>query len=450
MTILKDAVNFANSIIFNDLDDEVIEIGKRALIDYVGVTLAGCKTPVSRNIQTYTKRHSANPQSWIFGTEKKVSWDLAALANGVAGHALDFDDTSWTTIGHPTVTVAPAVFSAGEVMGISGRKALKAYVVGVEIQNKIAALVMPEASSNGWHTTSVFGPFGAATASALITGLGNEEFLSALGIAASMASGIRSNFGTMTKAYHAGMASFNGATAVILARLGITAAENAIEAQDGFIQIFSGKKSKPVPLSFGSPWDIVKPGLVFKRYPCCSGTHPATDCVLDILKETPFTAEDVESIHVGISLLGMKELVCHRPKTPTEARFSMEYALCSAIVYGRLGLSEFALEALNDPRIKALMPTVYMETDPELAQLGFIGTAPVKLRITLKDGRVLEDSRDLAKGNPELPLSDEELSDKFMECASKALDLHHCRKVLKALFEMEKVKDINLITRLLQ
>jgi 2-methylcitrate dehydratase PrpD len=450
MTILNDAINFANSITFNDFDDEMIEICKRALVDYVGVVLAGCETPVSRNIQTYAKKHSATPQSRIFGTEEKVSWDLAALANGVAGHALDFDDTSWTTIGHPTVTVAPVVFSAGEVMNISGRQALKAYAVGVEIQNKIATLVMPEASSNGWHTTSVFGPFGAVTASALIIGLGNEEFLSALGIAASMASGIRSNFGTMTKAYHAGMASFNGATAVILADLGIAAAKTAIEAPDGFIQIFSGKKSNPIPLSFGAPWDIVKPGLVFKRYPCCSGTHPATDCILNLLKETPFRAEDVESINVGVSQLGMKELVCHRPKTPTEARFSMEYALCSAIVYGKLGLSEFTLEAVNDPRIKALVPKVFMETDLELAELGFIGTAPAKLRVMLKNGRVLEDSRNLAKGNPELPLSDEELSDKFMECASKVLDLNHCRKALKALLEMEKIQDINLITRLLR
>ncbi|OEU63501.1 MAG: hypothetical protein BBJ57_12335, partial [Desulfobacterales bacterium PC51MH44] len=322
MTILKDAVSFAKSITFNDLDVEVIEIGKRALIDYVGVTLAGCKTPVSSNIQRYAKRHSAKPQACIFGTEKKVSWDLAALSNGVAGHALDFDDTSWTTIGHPTVTVAPAVFSAGEMMNISGRQALKAYAVGVEIQNKLATLVMPEASLNGWHTTSVFGPFGAATASALIIGLKNEQFLSALGIAASMASGIRSNFGTMTKAYHAGMASFNGATSVILAGSGIGAAENAMEAQDGFIQVFSGKEPNPIPLNFGSPWDIVKPGLVLKQYPCCSGTHPATDCILDILKEIPFTAEDVKSIHVGVSQLGIKELVCHRPETPTEARFS--------------------------------------------------------------------------------------------------------------------------------
>ena len=450
MTILKDAVNFAKSITFNDLDVEVIEIAKRALIDYVGVTLAGCKTPVSSNIQRYAKRHSAKPQACIFGTEKKVSWDLAALSNGVAGHALDFDDTSWTTIGHPTVTVAPAVFSAGEMMNISGRQALKAYTVGVEIQNKMAAMVMPEASLNGWHTTSVFGPFGAATASALIIGLKSEQFLSALGIAASMASGIRSNFGTMTKAYHAGMASFNGATSVILAGLGIGAAENAMEAQDGFIQVFSGKKSNPIPLNFGSPWDIVKPGLVLKQYPCCSGTHPATDCILDILKETPFAAEDVESIHVGVSQLGIKELVCHRPKTPTEARFSMEYALCSAIVYGKLGLSEFTLEAVNNPQIKALLPRIYMEADPELSELGFIGTAPAKLRITLNDRRILEGSRDLSKGNPELPLSDEEFSDKFMECASKVLNLNHCRKVLKALFELEKVKDINLITRLLR
>ena len=327
---------------------------------------------------------------------------------------------------------------------------MKAYAVGVEIQNKIATLVMPEASSNGWHTTSIFGPFGAATASALITGLGNEEFLSALGIAASMASGIRSNFGTMTKAYHAGMAAFNGATAVILARQGLTSSENAIEAQDGFVQVFSGHKPEKRLLSFGDPWDVIKPGLVFKKYPCCSGTHPAVDCIMNMLKETPFTSDEVESIHAGVSLLGLKELVCHSPTIPTEARFSMEYALASAIVYGKLGLSEFTEESINDPRIRHMISKINVEIDPELAKLGFIGTAHAKLRVTLKDGRILEDSRDLAIGNPEKPFSDVELEGKFLECASRVFEPDQCRRILEALFSIEKVEDINSITVLLQ
>ncbi len=420
------------------------------MIDYAGVTLAGCKEPVSRSIQAYVRRHSAQSESRVFGRDILVSCDLGALANGVAGHALDYDDVSWTTIGHPTVTVAPAVFASGEVRHAPGQEILRAYAVGVEIQNKIAALAMPDASSNGWHTTSVFGPFGAAVASALINTLEYEPFISALGIAASMAGGIRANFGTMTKAYHAGMTAFNGITAVSLARLGLTAAEDAIEAQDGFVQVFSGKKPKKCALRFGETWDIITPGLVFKRYPCCSGTHPAVDCMMEILEETPFSADQVESIHVGVSLPGLKELVCHSPTTPTEARFSMEHALAAAIVYRKIGLSEFTSESVNDPGIREIIPKITMEIDPQLAKLGFIGRAPAKLRIALKDGRLLKGRCDLAKGNPEKPLNDEELSAKFFECASKVFEPDRSQRVFDALLSIEKVEDINSITRLLQ
>ena len=219
-----------------------------------------------------------------------TSRNLAALANGVAGHALDYDDVSWSTIGHPTVVIAPVVFAVGQVFGVSGNDIIKSYALGVEIAHKIAGLVMPQVSANGWHTTSVFGPFGAAAASALLSGLKAESFISALAIAASTSSGLRGNFGTPTKAYHAGMAAYNGATATILASLGMNAAADVIEARDGFADVFGNQTTNVHKISFGSPWDLVKPGLVFKKYPCCSGTHPAIDCILHMINETPFTA----------------------------------------------------------------------------------------------------------------------------------------------------------------
>ncbi len=448
MTILTEATKFAQSVFYSQLSAEVIEIAKRALIDYIGVTLAGSREPVSANLQAYGKWIAGCPESRVFGTHMIVPHNIAALINGTAAHALDYDDVSWTTIGHPTVTVGPAVFAAGEAAHSSGMEALKAYIVGVEIEHKIASLVMPKVSSNGWHTTSVFGPFGAATASSLMHDLDFESFRSALGIAASKSSGIRSNFGTMTKAYHAGMAAFNGTTASILARLGVNASENAIEGQDGFVQAFAAGELKSSLANLGQPWDIVTPGLVFKRYPCCSGAHPALDCVLQMLKETPFTADEVSSIHVGVSLLGPRELVCHSPTTVAEARFSMEYALAVAVVYGKAGLAQYTPEAMNDVRVKRLVPRISMEIDSELAALGFIGTAPAKLRITLEDGRTLEGRCDLATGNPEKPLSDSDLTSKFMECASRVLEPTRSRKLLDMLFSLDEIEDINLIADL--
>ncbi|HEA65987.1 MAG TPA: MmgE/PrpD family protein [Desulfobacterales bacterium] len=449
MTILDDAAEFARSASFRNIPEEVFAIGKRALIDFLGLALRGSREAVSRIVQSYVGSMATTPESKVFGTNLSVSRNLAALANGVSGHSLDFDDVSWTTLGHPTVTIAPSVFATGEVVKASGKEILSAYAVGVEVAHKIAALVMPQTSSNGWHTTSVFGPLGAAAASAQLMALEKDPFTFALGIATSTAGGLRANFGTMTKPYHAGMAAFNGTTSAILAGMGLTAARNAIEATDGFGQVFSGGRLEKNTVDFGNPWDIVKPGLVFKKYPCCSGAHPAIDCLLEILHKTPFTPDQLESISVGVSQLGPLELVCHDPGTVTEARFSMEYALAVAVRYGKVGLEQFESSCINDPQVKELIPKIQMELDPEFSPLGLIGTAPAKLHIVLKDGRTLDGRCDLAKGNPEKPLTDGELSSKFLECVSDIITPQNSKRILKDLFAFEKIDDINSILKMI-
>ena len=449
MTILTQAAEFAGSVSPDRLPEEIFEIGKRALIDYFGVALAGSREPVSRVVQSYVSTQSTVSESTVLGTDLRAPRNLAALANGVAGHALDYDDVSWTTIGHPTVTVAPSVLATGETVEASGRQLLTAYIVGVEIAHKIAELTMPGASEKGWHTTSVFGPLGAAAASAHLMQVEKKAFADALGIAASTAGGIRANFGTMTKAFHAGMAAFNGTTAAMLARLGLTASDCAIEAQDGFVQVFDGNPPNDGSVAFGRPWDILKPGLVFKKYPCCSGTHPAVDCLQEMQKETPFSADQVESIHVGVSLLGPRELIYHSPKTVTEARFSMAYALAAALRYGKVSLAQFKESCLEDPVIIGLIPKITMKTDPELAKLGLIGTAPAKLRIVLDDGRTLYGRCDLAKGNPENPMSDEELYSKFLDCVSESTGAGRAKKILDSLRALETVENIGSLMEMI-
>jgi 2-methylcitrate dehydratase PrpD len=207
LSLLSNAATFARSVSYDDLPEKAIEIAKLALIDYLGVTLAGSTQPVSRLIQEYARMNSTRCEARVIGTDIVVSRNLAALANGVAGHALDYDDCNSSVFGHPTVPMAPALFATGELTHASGKEIIKAYVVGMEVQNKIAQLISRKVSENGWHTTSVFGTLGAAAVTALLTGANHEEFVHTLGIAASMSSGIRANFGTSTKPYHAGMAA---------------------------------------------------------------------------------------------------------------------------------------------------------------------------------------------------------------------------------------------------
>jgi len=449
VSILTRAADFARATTFDRLPGPVVETAKRALADCLGVTLAGSREPVSRLIQAHVRKHSARAESRVIGTGLRVTPDLAALANGTAGHALDYDDVSWTSIGHPSVTVAPAVLALAEAAGASGREVLTAYVLGIEIENKIAGLAMPQASERGWHTTSVFGPFGAAAACAWLKRLAGPEFVSALALAASTAGGLRSNFGTAAKPFHAGLAAFHGVLSGLLAGLGLGAAKDALEAADGFIQLFSGRPAAGEGPPFGEPWDLLEPGLVLKKYPCCSGAHPALDCLLEMLSASPFAAGEVEVVRVGLSLLGPRELVCHDPASPAQARFSLEYALAAAVVFGRVGLAEFSAEAVGDPRVRELMPRIRAGLDPELAGLGFIGTAPAKLEVVLRDGRVLRGRSDLARGNPEKPLSDRELEAKFLECAGAVLAPERCRRLWWDLMGLEEVGDLARLMDLL-
>lgn len=449
MTILSDAVEFARSTSYRDLPQAVVEVAKRAILDYVGCCLAGCNQPVSRKVQNYARWLTNRSDCQTIGTGARTSANLAALSNGVSGHAMDFDDVSWSTIGHPTVSVAPAAIAAAEERHASGVEAIRAYVLGVEVQHKIAELVMPTVSERGWHTTSVFGCIGAAAAAAVIYDLAPEPFVCALGLSASHSSGIRANFGTATKPYHAGMSACNGVTSAKLAELGLTSSPTAIEGNDGFAQVFSGKKLDGAGKRFGSPWDLVTPGLVFKRYPCCSGAHPALDAIFELLAEERFSAEEVASIHVGVSLLGPQELCVHTPRLAVEGKFSMEYALSAAIVYGAVGLQQFTDSAVQDSRIQALIPKIKMEVDPELAALGFIGTAPAKIELHLANGRVLRRHCDLAKGNPEKLLTDADLHAKFLNCASLTYSPERAQAALQALLCLEAAPDICAVTQAL-
>ena len=444
MSVFSEAAKFADIMSNEDLPEEVIEIAKKALIDYVGVTLAGSKIEVSRIIQKYITRGPSIPEARVFGTNILASHDLAALANGTAGHALDYDDVNDPMAGHPTVAVASAAFAVGEFANASGYEILKAYAVGLEIENRIAQLVMPDVTQNGWHTTSVFGTLGAVSTAAMLMNLEETRFVNAIGIASSMASGIRANFGTMTKPYHAGMAAFNGCKAAILAEYGLTSSKNAFEAQDGFVQTFAGKETITNQPCFGDPWVIVNPGLAFKKYPCCFGTHAAIDCIFEILNKTSFTADDVEKISAGVGLIGPRELVCHNPQDCIEAKFSMEYVLASAIVYGRVGVEQFTDELVNNPTIKEIIPRVKLEVDPEYEEMGF-GIEPCKLTILLKDGRILKGRCDEAKGVPGNPLSDIDIKKKFIDCSSVVLPSDRSNRILELLFSLEKIETIDTV-----
>ena len=445
-THLMKAASFIGEHNYETIDKAVLDLAKRAILDYIGCAVAGQKETVVTKLAMIHCAKIRQGESTAFGSGK-YSREDAAMINAVAGHALDFDDTSWTTIGHPTTVAAPVALAEAERLELSGRDVLAAYCIGVETAHTFARMTMPEISEQGWHTTSVYGVLTAAAVSAWIRKLSPEATMHTLGIALSRAGGIRSNFGSMAKPLHAGLAAKAGMECTDMAEAGITASPQAFEGADGFVACFSGLE-RAHDARFGDPWDLAANGLAFKLYPCCSGAHPTLDILADFIRQERLHAEDIESIHAGVSLLGPRELVNHAPKTPLEARFSLEYAISAMLLRGQLTLDEFTPGAVGAPDVQAFMQRVSMAVDEDLAKLGFIGTAPVKLQITLKDGQMIKVSNDLARGNPEKPLTDHDFSDKFLRNATRFLSQKKAQQLLESLFTLEKQHSVGeLMTR---
>ncbi|MBO7173044.1 MAG: MmgE/PrpD family protein [Burkholderiaceae bacterium] len=402
----------------SDIPTDVIEIAKLGITDFFGVAYAGTDMPVAQNVRAYLDTIGMRQgPAVLLGRHERADMIAASLFNATAGHALDFDDVSWATIGHPSVVVAPCAIACGQALQADGAAVLRAYILGVELMHQIARWTMPQLSERGWHTTPANGVFGTATVAALLLGLNEEQFTNALAIAATRAFGVRANFGSQTKALHAGLCAQSGIECALLAQHGITGRDNAIEALDGYAQCLADPiDAENVKVDFCEFWDLRETGLVIKQYPCCSGTHPTLDVWDDFLNEHPLSADDIDSIYSGVSLLGPRELSCHHPINCVQAKFSLEYAIAARLIHGEVGITTFTDEKVLDPRIQAFMKKVDMRIDPELEKLGFIGTAPIRMRITLTNGETIALSNDLAMGNPEKPLTPAKFEKKFMNC----------------------------------
>ncbi|MDX9862054.1 MAG: MmgE/PrpD family protein [Rhodospirillales bacterium] len=446
-SVLTRAAEFLRRTNYEHVDPAAISLSKRAIIDYAGCALAGSQTAVAQNVFRWSSAHNTSATATVLGQKARLNAEHAALCNAVAGHALDFDDTSWTTIGHPTSVAASVALAFGELVGATGRDVLTAYAAGIEVGHKMARLTMPATSERGWHTTPVYGTVIAAATAAWLLKPDEDAVISGLGISLSRSGGVRSNFGTMTKPLHAGLAVLAGTESVSMAQEGITASPLAFEAADGFAQCFAGCAADGDVL-LGRPWDLAETGLAFKLYPCCSGSHPAVDVMMELVRDGSLTAGMIHRIEVGTSLLGPRELVNHRPQTPLEARFSMEFAVAAVLIAGRLTLDEFTEDFVARRDVQELMDRIAMDIDPDLAKLGFIGTAPVKIRIHLQNGRVIDRSNDLARGNPEKPLTDNDFAAKFSGNACRAIPEARADRLLELLFDLENVKDVSDIMAL--
>jgi 2-methylcitrate dehydratase PrpD len=433
---------------FQKIPSEAVKIAKTAVLDCLGVALAGSKESSARICAEIARQEHAKEESSVIGQGFKSSAMHAAFANGTAAHALDFDH-SFTLMGQPTAPIIPAIISLGESLGSSGRRCLEAYVAGFETITKLV-MSLRQRSEDGWHPPSTFGSFGAAVACAKLQGLNQTQVETTLGTAASMASGLVCNFGTMSKPLHVGLGARNGVMAAKLGQSGFTANKQAIEAGLGFYEVFyPGAEPDKRPLEqLGTVYELINSGIRIKPYPCGGLTHPAIDGVLEFKTKNGITAEMVESIDVGVARHTFERIVFRVPENGLQGKFSMPYLLARAIIDGRLFLDAFTDSAVRDENVLRLAEKVQMRLDPDL-QPTALGSRPCKVTIRLRDGRSFSRQIDYAKGSREAPMTNEELKQKFVGCARQALDDSAIERIIEYVEHLETLEDIRPLCRLL-
>ncbi|RMF93464.1 MAG: MmgE/PrpD family protein [Nitrospinota bacterium] len=440
---------------YTDLPGEAIQKAKYAILDTLGVTLAGATSPAGEIIARYTKSLGGAPQASVLGHGFRTSPPQAALANGTMAHAYDYDDVNWSMSGHPSVPLLPAVLAVAEAQGASGKDLLTAYVIGFEVEAKIGRGVNPAHYQLGWHATSTLGVFGATAAVARLLQLSPQKIARAFGIAASLSSGIRQNFGTMTKPLHPGHAAMGGVMAATLAQMDFTADEGILEAPFGFARLYTGGgefQLEQITQTFGAPYDLVDPGVVIKQYPCCAFTHRAIDATLDLVQKHQFAPEAVAEVECLLSRLASDVLIHARPHTALEGKFSLEYCLAAAILDRKVGLAQFTDEMVQRPQAQELLQRVKRQIHPVEATAGERDDEdlPVTVTIKLRDGRKYSQQVDLPKGHPQNPLSESELQAKFRECASLVLSSKKIDRVLEQLEQLETLPTLTPLLELLR
>jgi 2-methylcitrate dehydratase PrpD len=421
-----------------------------AILDTVGVTLAGALEPAAWIVQRVVAAEGGDA-CCVLGTRGRTGATGAALANGTAAHALDYDDMCFISLAHPSAPLVAAALSAAEVAGSSGAAVLDSYSAGFELEARLGRLMNPRHYQRGWHCTSTLGTIGAAAAASRLLGLDAAAAGHALAIAASEASGLKENFGTMVKPLHAGLAARNGVLAALLAKTGMTASDLAIEGPQGFLAAMDSENAALADSigDLGVRWEILESGITVKLYPSCAATHPSLDAILDLRRRERFTADDIERIDIDVDSITPTVLMYDRPASGLEAKFSMRFCAAAAVVHGRVGIDTFDADYLRDPRITALMPRVVMRVDPSLD-----GTGPpltqARISIRLRDGRRVEQAANGARGYPARPASDEELHEKFMACARRTMSESSAEKALGMLRQIEKIEDVRALTEVLQ
>lgn len=412
-----------------DLPAEVIALGKKSILDGLGLALSGSVAHSGKIVLLHLDELGLREgPATVIGMGRKIAPRFAAFANGVGIHADDYDDTQlavatdrvYGLLTHPTAPALPAALAIGELVGATGAQVMLAYHLGVEVECKIAEAINPRHYQTGFHATATCGTFAAASAASSLLKFDAETTARALSVAGSQSAGLRENFGTMTKPFHAGRASESGVAAAQLAGHGWTATDKILEAPRGFFNAAGGGYDvDAIAERLGSPWTFANPGVSIKPYPSGSLTHPGMTEMVRLIREHGIKAADVKHVRVGTNSNMPNALIHHRPQDELQAKFSMEFCMAILLLDGKAGLPEFTDATTQRPDVKAMIEKVDFVVDDKAEKAGYHKMTTI-IDITLADGRVIHGEADFGKGSPANPMSYDEVAVKFLENAAYA------------------------------
>lgn len=399
-------------------DPEAVKWARNAIADMIGCTLLGAPTTTVDAV-LIPELYGPGP-CLVLGRKTRLGLLDTAFVNGTAGHALDYDDTSKSLSGHPTVIIIPGLLALAELRGATGKQLTDAYIIGVEAATRFARGVNFQHYEKGWHPTATLGIFGAAVAAAVLMDLPEEQIAHAIAISASLASGLKANFGTATKPMHAGIAARNGLFAALMAAKGVNGSPIALEHPQGFLEVFNGAGNYDAGRmlrDWAAPLDLLAPGISIKKYPCVYSVHGAIDAAIrmqgTVLPDTAAVTDVLVRMHPRRLLPHVR----NPATTALNAKFSLPYAVARGLVNGAVLLEHFEDSALQDPEVTRIMGLIRMEPhDDDANDYG------AEVVVTLADGRVLREAvaAPLGRG-PETPLPQDMLATKFADCARTTL-----------------------------
>ncbi len=437
--------NFISRVRPEDISPEMRDLAKLHLLDGIATMIGGLGQGASQHILCYVSASGTKKECSVIGTRIKVSAQQAALVNGVQGHVLDFDDSQLATLPsrpfgqqtHPTSPVLAAALAVAEKLRSSPSALLTSYVVGVEVACRLADAVDPGHYLEGFHPTGTFGTFGATAAAVHLLRLDARKVGSALGIAGTLASGLRANRGTMAKALNAGRAAENGVMAATLAAIGFTGSSNIFEDPMGFFSAACRNRVDRRLLRFGRPYFFVRPGIAVKLYPCVGVLHPALDVVLDLVRRHDIGPGEVRHIRVTLDAKAAPPLVYDRPRDGLQARFSLPFAIAVAVIDRQAGLRQFTSRRVRDPRVRRLMRQV------KLSRSAVQSPKDTRVEIVLRDDQRHSGRATIASGHPQLPATRVDIENKFRSCASGVLGPGRIERFLKQFWLLEKSNSLS-------